>query len=59
MGGPTKHYEYSTENIKNIFENLNNLIKQNNLQLVVIPSMRTPKNIIQYAKDILVKSIRL
>ena len=30
MGGPTKHYEYSTENIKNIFENLNNLIKQNN-----------------------------
>ena len=51
MGGPTKHYEYSTENIKNIFENLNNLIKQNNLQLVVIPSMRTPKNIIQYAKE--------
>ena len=51
MGGPTKHYEYSTENIKKIFENLNNLIKQNNLQLVVIPSMRTPKNIIQYTKE--------
>ncbi len=51
MGGPTKYYEYSRENIKAIFENLNNLNKQSNFQLVVIPSMRTPKNIIQYAKD--------
>jgi mitochondrial fission protein ELM1 len=51
MGGPTKHYEYSSENIKGIFENLSNLNKENNFQLVVIPSMRTPKNIIQYAKD--------
>ena len=51
MGGPTKYYEYSRENIKAIFENLNNLNKQNSFQLVVIPSMRTPKNIIQYAKD--------
>ena len=51
IGGPTKHYEYSRENIKVIFENLNNLIKKNNFQLVVIPSMRTPKNIFQYAKE--------
>ena len=51
MGGPTKHYEYSNENIKDIFENLSNLNKKNNFQLVVIPSMRTPKNIIQYTKE--------
>ena len=51
MGGPTKYYEYSRENIKAIFENLNNLNKQNNFQLVVIPSMRTPKNIIDLAKN--------
>ena len=51
MGGPTKYYEYSKENIKGIFENLSNLNKQSNFQLIVIPSMRTPKNIIQYAKD--------
>ena len=51
MGGPTKYYEYSRENIKAIFEKLSNLNKENNFQLVVIPSMRTPKNIIQYAKD--------
>lgn len=51
MGGPTKYYEYSRENIKAIFENLNNLNKQNNFQLVVIPSMRTPINTIHYAKE--------
>ena len=51
MGGPTKYYEYSKENIKGIFENLSNLNEQNNFQLIVIPSIRTPKNIIQYAKD--------
>ena len=56
MGGPTKYYEYSRESIKAIFENLNNLNKQNNFQLVVIPSMRTPKNIIQYAKDYFVEN---
>jgi uncharacterized protein len=51
MGGPTKYYEYSSVKIKGIFEKLSNLNKENNFQLVVIPSMRTPKNIIQYAKD--------
>jgi len=51
MGGPTKYYEYSSKNIKGIFKNLSNLNKENNFQLVVISSMRTPKNIIQYAKD--------
>ena len=51
MGGPTKYYEYSKKNIKGIFENLSNLNEQSNFQLIVIPSMRTPKNIIQYAKD--------
>ena len=30
MGGPTKYYEYTRENIKAIFENLSNLNKQNN-----------------------------
>ena len=51
LGGPTRHYEYSNENIKKIFESLSNLSKQNNLQLIVIPSMRTPKKIIQYTKE--------
>ena len=51
MGGPTKYYDYSTKNMKNIFELLNELIKKYNFQLVVIPSMRTPVNTIHYAKE--------
>ena len=51
LGGPTKYYDYSQENMKNIFFILNDLLKKNNFQLVVIPSMRTPKNSIDYAKE--------
>ena len=51
MGGPTKYYDYSTKNMKNIFELLNELIKKYNFQLVVVPSMRTPVNTIHYAKE--------
>ena len=51
MGGPTKYYDYSTKNIKNIFTTLYKLMKKHDFQLVVIPSMRTPLNIINYAKE--------
>ena len=51
IGGPTKYYDYSTQNVKKIFINLKSLVENNNSQLVVIPSMRTPKNIINYAKE--------
>ena len=51
LGGPTKYYDYSFKNIKNIFLLLNNFLKKNDFQLVVIPSMRTPKNSINYAKE--------
>ena len=51
MGGPNKYYNYSTKNMKRIFSILYNLNNKQNFQLVVIPSMRTPKNTIQYAKE--------
>ena len=51
MGGPTKYYDYSTKNMKNIFTTLYKLLKQYDFQLVVIPSMRTPLKIINYAKE--------
>ncbi len=51
IGGPTKYYDYSTENVEKIFINLKSLVENNNSQLVVVPSMRTPKNIINYAKE--------
>ena len=51
LGGPTKYYEYSSESLKNIFSNLNNFLKKNDFQLIVIPYMRTPKSSINFAKD--------
>ena len=51
LGGPTKYYDYSKKNMKYIFTMLYKLLKKNDFQLVVIPSMRTPVNIIHYAKE--------
>ena len=51
MGGPTKYYDYSSKNIKDIFSMFNNLLEKHDFQLVVIPSMRTPLNTINYAKE--------
>ena len=51
LGGPTKYYDYSSLNMKNIFSILSDLLKKNDFQLVVIPSMRTPKSSINYAKE--------
>ena len=51
LGGPTKHYDYSEGNIVNIFNLYNDLITKNNLQGIIIPSMRTPKNTIDLAKN--------
>ena len=50
IGGPNKYYDYDEKIINSIF----NKIKQNFLskgfQLILIPSMRTPKNIIELSK---------
>ena len=51
LGGPTKYYDYSSKNIKHIFTSLYELLKKYNFQLVVIPSMRTPINTIDSAKE--------
>ncbi len=51
LGGPTKYYDYSTKNMKHIFSIFYKLLKKNDFQLVVIPSMRTPLNTIHYAKE--------
>ena len=51
LGGPTKYYDYSTKNMQLIFTMLDKLLKKHNFQLVVIPSMRTPINTINYAKE--------
>ena len=51
LGGPTKYYKYSNENIIQIFSKINKQILEKSLQLIVIPSNRTPKKIIQFAKE--------
>ena len=51
LGGPTKHYDYSKKNISNILSLFNNLVEKNNLQGIIVPSMRTPKNIIELSKN--------
>ena len=51
LGGPNKYYKYSKKNIENIFSLIDQDFISKNFQLIVIPSIRTPKNIIQLAKN--------
>ena len=51
LGGPNKYYKYSDENMISIFSIINRMLKEHNLQLVVIPSNRTPKKTIKLSKE--------
>jgi mitochondrial fission protein ELM1 len=51
LGGPTKYYNYSKKHITEIFSKINKQIIEKNLQLIIIPSNRTPEKIIQFAKE--------
>ena len=51
IGGPTKHYRYDTEIVDSIFNKIENTFIKNNYQLIVIPSMRTPQNVIDKAQN--------
>ena len=49
LGGPNKYYDYNEKNLLGIFEKIQKLIIKNRLQAIIIPSMRTPQNIIDLA----------
>ena len=51
LGGPTKYYSYKEENIINIYSKIKKNLIKSNLQLIIIPSNRTPKNTINFAKE--------
>ena len=51
VGGPTKHYNYESKIVDEIFKKIENNFINNNYQLIVIPSMRTPQRIIDKAKN--------
>ena len=46
LGGPNKYYKYDKKNLSRIFENIKALAEKNNLQIIIIPSMRTPADTI-------------
>ena len=50
LGGPTKYYTYSNQNILNIFSKISKQILNKDYQLIVIPSNRTPIKTIELAK---------
>ena len=53
LGGPNKYYDYDDQNLINIFDKIKNISNNNNLQAIVIPSMRTPKRTINLAHELL------
>ena len=51
VGGPNKYYNYEDSLIDVIFSKIKKNFIENDYQLIFIPSMRTPKNIINKAKE--------
>ena len=51
LGGPNKYYDYEDQNLINIFGIIKKILNKNNLQAIVIPSMRTPKKTINLANE--------
>ena len=51
LGGPTRYYDYNNQVIEGIFSKIEQNFLNNNYQLIVVPSMRTPPNIIEKAKS--------
>jgi uncharacterized protein len=51
IGGPTKYYSYDEKVINEIFFKIKDNFLNDNYQAIIIPSMRTPKNIIKKARE--------
>ena len=43
LGGPNKYYDYNEKNLIKIFDKIKSILESNNLQAIIIPSMRTPE----------------
>ncbi len=56
VGGPNRYYQYNEKVIKEIFAKIENNFINKGFQLIFIPSMRTPKRIIDLAKNYFDKS---
>ena len=49
LGGPNKYYDYSDKEIDKVFNQVKNLFTPDKYKIIVIPSYRTPENIIKKA----------
>ena len=50
LGGPNKSYSFDNRELSNIFEQIKTSFILNGYKAIIIPSMRTPKKIIELAK---------
>ena len=50
VGGPNKYYDYKIKSLEEVFLKIKNNFIDNGYQLIFIPSIRTPKNIIERAQ---------
>ena len=51
LGGPNKYYSYSDSIIKEVFEKIKISFIESGYQAIVIPSIRTPKRVIEIAQN--------
>ncbi len=51
VGGPNKYYDYKNEALDEVFLKIKNNFIEKGYQLIFVPSMRTPQNIINNAKN--------
>ena len=51
IGGNNRHYKFTKENIKNVFLKITENFIKKNFQLIIVPSIRTPKDIIKFANE--------
>ena len=49
LGGPNKYYSFDSEQIINIFNQIKSIFISDGYKIIIIPSMRTPKEIIDLA----------
>ena len=51
LGGPNKYYDYNHQNLTIVFDRIKSILEKNNLQAIIVPSMRTPKKIIDLSDN--------
>ena len=51
IGGPNKYYRYDNNSVNKIFSQVKENFIRNDYQVIIIPSIRTPKKIIEMAKN--------